>query len=469
MSGQHQDTQQFNEIVLYEGASKGVSTDQSIILYHRKEKKPLIEITAHIAKNIPPFDGIFRMDKDSKQQEYVDRKKKERQNQWQKVQNDWSILKKSNLEQLIEEGELDYSVTSNRKRFFWITRTSIAVVAVFVTLFGVLAYASSDQGVLFGKILPVEGVNYASGTVAGATDTIVSDEQKYREWSNLQFSEYIDPNEDTDEDQLSNIEEYKLDTDPNNKFTCSGSLSDGEKLSQLIDPKSCKEIDVTNPEEVQKFRSLVDIDAIRSRVFEYELNQPVSTKPLAKSADNGSLLQLFNVSSLEELQKVDLNGLETQAATYQDKLKVAKTIERINNYINQSRSVEPYDRNYVPPVNGAVYLEVSIKYNVPLKYTLAIAQRESRFGTDRFRNDGTPTRPGQYKNIFSLGLTDGGQNLGFDTWEQGVEAFGKWYQKMHQKGVKDCQKWRIYNPNGDYCQRVESLANVIQNYLDQNN
>jgi hypothetical protein len=114
-------------------------------------------------------------------------------------------------------------------------------------------------------------------------------------------------------------------------------------------------------------------------------------------------------------------------------------------------------------------LEISEQSKVPLKYFLAIAKLESRFGTDKFDSNGNQTRPFRFKNIFSMGLDDSGGNISFANWTDGVKSFGKWYNRLIK--VSDCAKWKIYNPNIDasgqnYCQKVEKTASEIQAYLE---
>ena len=94
-----------------------------------------------------------------------------------------------------------------------------------------------------------------------------------------------------------------------------------------------------------------------------------------------------------------------------------------------------------------------------------MAQLESRFGTDRYDANGNQNRIGRYKNIYSIGLSST-DSMGFETWEQGVEAFGKWYKYFQDRGVGDCQKWRIFNRNGDYCSKVENQADTIDRFLN---
>ena len=180
-----------------------------------------------------------------------------------------------------------------------------------------------------------------------------------------------------------------------------------------------------------------------------------------------SVLQVFEVATFTDLDKLNPENIKQTSKLTETKLTYLEMVTKIQKYIQIYRSQDAIDRNYAAPVHPAVYLDVALKYDVPLKYMLALARNESRFGTDRFDSEGNLTRPGEFKNIYSIGLDDSGNNKGFATWEDGVEGFGKWYQKFHKRGVSDCSKWRIYNPNGDYCAKVEALSNEIQIFLDK--
>ena len=141
-------------------------------------------------------------------------------------------------------------------------------------------------------------------------------------------------------------------------------------------------------------------------------------------------------------------------------------VERIGQYIEQNRSRDMYDSQAGSPVLAAFYYETAIKYHVPLDQMLAVARSESRFGTDCFTGSGNPTRICTYKNIFSIGLTET-SSLGFQTWEDGVESFGRLYRSRKERGFDDCQIWRIYNPNGDYCSKILNLSAKINIFLNQ--
>lgn len=141
-----------------------------------------------------------------------------------------------------------------------------------------------------------------------------------------------------------------------------------------------------------------------------------------------------------------------------------KTVAKIDKYIQQNRSRDSYDTSASSPVSAAFYYETAIKYHVPIDQMLAVARSESRFGTDCYSGAGNPTRICLYKNIFSIGLTES-SSLGFESWEKGVESFGRLYQSRKNRGFDDCQIWSIYNPNGNYCGKILTLASTINGYI----
>jgi hypothetical protein len=277
------------------------------------------------------------------------------------------------------------------------------------------------------------------------------------------FSEISEnPHADFDSDGLTNSEEFKLFSNPKLFSTCGDSRGDAEKLIQMIDPANCQPIDFEGGNGLEKYKDIVDFDNLKKNYYSsFSLGKEIS-----EQNDSLSLIG-FNASSLEELNnlKISKEDIDIQISRLQEQKNQLDKIAKIDLYIQNNRSFEPYDREYPTPVNGLVYLEVSKKYSVPLKYVLAVAQRESRFGTDRYNKIGNLTRPGQYKNIYSMGLDDSGNNIGFETWEAGVESFGRWYRRFDDSGISDCNKWRIYNPNGDYCKNIEETANNIEYFL----
>jgi hypothetical protein len=349
----------------------------------------------------------------------------------------------------------------------WIAKAitiSVGCLALFTILF---VFGKTPETVKSTIKQQVKGVQENKvPDVASQPAVPTKPEDGYKKWAIEKFGKEVDPFEDTDKDQLTNNEEFIIGSDPKNPNSCDANKTDSENLIELLNPTTCKPIDLQNKEDVERFRKVIDFQTVKTKT----ISQNVKTnQPSAPTTNSTSVSGLFGSSSLEDLNKQEFNSSKLQADLdlIQKKESVIKKIDRINEYMKKYRSLEPLDRNYPIPVNGAVYLEVSQQYNVPLKYVVAVAQRESRFGTDRYNTEGGLTRPGKYKNIYSMGLDDDGNNLGFETWEKGVESFGKWYKKFHDRGVSDCAKWRIYNPNGDYCKAVEDTASEIEVFLNK--
>jgi flagellum-specific peptidoglycan hydrolase FlgJ len=345
---------------------------------------------------------------------------------------------------------------------------TIASIAIIAGLFGVMfAFGSSTSSQNNAK-KEVKGANEISQSTDSPEKTEISSAKPtdgFEDWSETIFSKKVNPLDDEDNDQLSNNEEFIIGTNPQNPHTCNPERTDSQNLIELIDPVSCKPIDTNNDEEMTKFRRVIDFQTIKTRTVSNDVR---TVKPSSETQAK-TITGIFGSASLEELNKQEFNSekLKTDLEVIKRKEEVIKKIDKVNQYMKLYRSLEPYDRNYPIPVNGAVYIEVSQQYNVPLKYTIAVAQRESRFGTDRYTKEGNLTRPGKYKNVFSMGLDDEGNNWEMATWERGVEEFGKWYKKFNDRGVSDCAKWRIYNPNGDYCQRIEETATQVEAFLNK--
>lgn len=292
--------------------------------------------------------------------------------------------------------------------------------------------------------------------------------EDYRKWIVQKNGEYSVSYFDLDKDDLTNYEEFLINSNPNNSHTCGNENNDSQNLFNLINPVDCQKIDENNLDYLSKISTIFNINSNHKNNKNENKNINSTEEEENK---NTSLLNLFQVSSYEELENLSNNNISNQINKLdienQLKLNYLKQISKIDNYIEKNRSYEIYDRDLPTPVNGSVYLDISLKYNVPLKYMLAVARLESRFGTDRYTNTGGLTRPGEYKNIYSMGLTDSGNNLNFSDWTQGVESFGKWYKKFNNIGISDCNKWKIYNPNGDYCLKVENLAKEIDYCLNK--
>jgi hypothetical protein len=317
-----------------------------------------------------------------------------------------------------------------------------------------------------------EASGNSQGSIIRTSYGLEVNKQDYGKWILAKNNNnYSEPETDLDQDELDNVEEFLLDTNPNLNKSCNEN-TDIQNLVNLVDPATCVKIDLNQEETLVKYQKVINIPKI-SEAFNKDLTEQKSEQTPANIADektnNNSLSGIFGVDNLNDISKITKDtldkNLQEKAEQNEERVKYLKLIEKTNTYMNTYRSWMRGDRDVKIPVNATKYVDISIRYNVELKYVLALARIESQFGTNQFNDDGTLNRIGKHKNIYSIGLDDSGNNLTFASWEEGVEGFGKWYKKFNDRGVKDCQKWRIYNPNGDACQRVESMAKEIEAYL----
>jgi hypothetical protein len=332
---------------------------------------------------------------------------------------------------------------------FWATAALIPLVA----FWGVL-----DESVVYGLGESERPTKQVAG-VRETQEDFQLDEVAYKDWIKGQTGLHLSSSDDLDEDGLTNGEEFLLQTDPKHAYTCKGDKTDLENVLKLIDPVTCEGLKLDEEQGLARFSQVIHVPTVSKKLFAYEESEQ-SVDPVGDS-----LYEVFQVDSLSDIDFVNESAFQREIELSKKREEYSETLKRIDQYIINNRSYEEFDRNHATPVGAAVYLETSIKYDVPLKYVLTVARLESRFGTDRYTRSGNLTRPGAHQNIFSIGLDDSGNNLTYSSWEEGVYAFGRWYSYFDDKGVPDCQKWRIYNPNGDYCAKVEKYAAEVQAYV----
>lgn len=321
------------------------------------------------------------------------------------------------------------------------------------------------------------------------------------------YGTYSPPSDDLDNDGLNNYEEFLIGSIPINKNSCDSNITDSQNLLNLIDPKSCIPIDFNAPGQVQRFKDVLNItpDFIQkhqnqnlepSQIINSVISVSVSSIPIVSDilpipniqnnvANSPTFIEasvkiqspkisLENPIPQNSSKNIPLEQSSNQGAPKilePAKAEVQAPKSNINSkavqqYIDQYRSYDKYDNQIANPINANYFINMSEKYGVPLKYSLALARSESRFGTDQFNQDGSENRIGRHLNMYSIGLDDAGGSITYPSWEAGVDAFGRWYSKFENQGYSDCAKWRIYNPNGDYCQKIENLANQIENYIN---
>ncbi len=331
---------------------------------------------------------------------------------------------------------------------FWATTLLVPVMIFWGVLNDSIVYGLEDN---MDPIKQVAGVSESSNESS-------FDQPAFDEWIIEQTGLRLEASGDLDSDGLTNREEFILQSDPKNQNTCSKDKTDLENLLQLRDPKTCETIDLEKTSGLEKFAQVVHIPTLAQTLFDEDEESEI--EPLSDS-----LYEVFGVNNLDQIDFSNNTSLQREIELSKKRDEYGEILRKIDQYISNHRSYEEFDRNYATPVGAAVFLETSIRYDVPLKYVLTIARLESRFGTDRYTRSGNLTRPGAHQNIFSIGLDDSGNNLTYGSWEEGVYAFGKWYRYFDDRGIPDCQKWRIYNPNGDYCAKVEKFAAQVQVFV----
>jgi hypothetical protein len=376
-----------------------------------------------------------------------------------RVEANYQTFSNTNLDQIyshIVKVDKEKKVVQKKKTRQRRVRSAVAVTMI-ATGFLLLLTQFNLPLAFFNPTPQVAGV-------VSKTDNQNSNSE-YDAWINSKVGSNQPPESDYDEDGLTNLEEMAVGSDPANSKSCPGEATDSQNFFNLTNPATCQPLDLNNPDNLKLFSQLTG-GAENLQTF---LETPAAGDTQADASKNpvpsGDILGLFGVDEYKDVQSISVKELNDQNARNQQKIQYLNTVSRINSYMRKYRSYDTSDRNWPIPVDGAKYLEVSIQYKTPLKYMLAIARAESRFGTDVHTASGALTRPGQHRNIYSMGLTDSGSNITFSTWEAGVESFGKWYRRMDDRGISDCRKWKIYNPNGDYCSKIEGLASEIDLHL----
>lgn len=429
----------------------------------KSKNQNISPINGYSASSIVPSSQIKKL-LSYKEQELEDVEAEKEQEIYKKIYKDdykqqvkSGKLKSANLIKRRQSKEKVQRLLARKKESRW--------QKILINSFAIFLFVTSSVSALF--VWNQYNLTMSGGQVAGASDQKYSNFEEYEKWIKEKAGEYLKPEEDADGDGLTNYEEFLIGSNPTSKNTCSEEKNDMENLLSLIHPATCKPIDLENQEELELFSKIINFEMVKENFLTDE-NQTQEGKENQENntISQNYLLEVFQVSSFQELSSLNSTEIEQTRLTLDKKKEYLRLVQKIDEYIKRYRSYDIHDRNYPEPVHPAIYLQVSLEYNVPLRYVLAVARKESRFGTDRYTASGQLTRPGRFQNIYSIGLDDSGNNHLYETWEDGVRGFGRWYQSFEQRGVDDCRKWRIYNPNGDYCQVIENLANQIQIFLD---
>ena len=384
---------------------------------------------------------------------------------------------------------------SNKLRRYSASTLFTTIIIIFCTLF------LTGNAQWMGKF----GEKNAQADKTKSTKNI-----SYDKWiADNNFGNYAAPGEDLDKDSINNYEEFLIGSNPSNKNSCNVNVTDNENLLNLIDPVSCLPIDFNVPNQVLRFKEVLNITPefiqkhqdhkIRNQSFQassVQANTSIISVSQSSAAVVTDILPIPNIETTitntptfieasAEIKNLKLPSKEPMEKTTLEQVsksqdtKILEPIQTqtsvpasnvntslVQQYIDQYRSYDKYDNQAANPVGADYFIDMAKRYSVPLKYVLAVARSESRFGTDQFNQDGSANRIGRHLNMYSIGLDDAGGSLTYPSWEAGVDAFGRWYTKFENKGYSDCAKWRIYNPNGDYCQKIENLAGQIETFIN---
>ncbi len=287
--------------------------------------------------------------------------------------------------------------------------------------------------------------------------------KEYIQWSTEIFGKEVSTEEDSDNDGLNNYEEFLLQTNPQQVSTCNNGISDIQNFLNLTNPSTCEPFSLDEETELKKYNQLIQKTAI-----EFEVLNLISTQNEAGETvyyvekSNSPVLEIFGVNNYQAIDSLSVNSSFSEK-----QLDYLNLIKKIDAYITKTRSYDSYNKEYTSPVHPAVYLETSLKYEIPLKYLLSLAQLDSQFGTTRFTNSGTETNTHLSRNVFSIGLENSNHQIIFEDWRDSLAAMGNWYKFYGEKGIEDCQKWELYRPDENFCNIVNQNSKEIEEFMGE--
>jgi hypothetical protein len=93
--------------------------------------------------------------------------------------------------------------------------------------------------------------------------------EAYSEWiKNSNNGQFIDPNIDSDKDGLTNYEEFVIGSNPFSAFSCNERINDSENLLNLINPSTCRGINLEDPNDVKTFGDIVNLPLLQTQIGE---------------------------------------------------------------------------------------------------------------------------------------------------------------------------------------------------------
>jgi hypothetical protein len=93
--------------------------------------------------------------------------------------------------------------------------------------------------------------------------------EAYSEWiKNSNNGQFIDPNTDSDKDGLTNYEEFVIGSNPFSAFSCNERINDSENLLNLINPSTCRGINLEDPNDIKTFGDIVNLPLLQTQIGE---------------------------------------------------------------------------------------------------------------------------------------------------------------------------------------------------------
>jgi hypothetical protein len=105
-----------------------------------------------------------------------------------------------------------------------------------------------------------EANNFANAGKEDNSNELSEKQIAYKSWiesqNNGQFSK---PEEDLDNDELNNYEEFLIGSNPKSPYSCNTKITDIQNLKNLINPSTCKAINLEDKQEVTRFGQIINI------------------------------------------------------------------------------------------------------------------------------------------------------------------------------------------------------------------
>ena len=172
------------------------------------------------------------------------------------------------------------NITGDKLKYY---STSFAIMVVAL----IISIASSN----------LQNINQASASeqVLGVEELIIIEPDtniEFKLWLEEHKIENQDKNLDSDDDQLTNYEEFQIGSDPKSAYSCDNERTDSQNLYNLINPVTCQEINIENVEEYNKFNQVIELSQLHIR---FENKSFINEDSTEIQADN--LKDVFNTAS----------------------------------------------------------------------------------------------------------------------------------------------------------------------------